>query len=126
MIEWQDEGIEARVRMYLNRPEGDIYHSDVWDIRLVNFDYQNYDVVMEAPPMERDYFVNDDWTAYGNEEYRLWHSEWEEALPAVHSLADLVHFDSLQIFGLKCPTGEYLTDLSGLESCEHLMTSGKG
>ena len=35
VIEWQDPVMEKHVRKWLDRPKGDIYHSDVWDYQRV-------------------------------------------------------------------------------------------
>lgn len=36
VIEWQDPVMEQHVRKWLDRPKGDIYHSDVWDYQRVS------------------------------------------------------------------------------------------
>ncbi len=36
VIEWQDPVMEKHVRKWLDRPKGDIYHSDVWDYQRVS------------------------------------------------------------------------------------------
>ena len=35
VIEWEDAGMEAHIRFLLDREDGDILHSDVWDIQLL-------------------------------------------------------------------------------------------
>ncbi len=36
VITWEDAGMEARVRFWLGKPEGDILASDIWDIQVVH------------------------------------------------------------------------------------------
>ena len=36
VIEWQEPVMEKHVRKWLDRPKGDIYHSDVWDYQRVS------------------------------------------------------------------------------------------
>ncbi len=120
VIEWADEGMEAHIRMWLGKPEGDIYHSDVWDIRLVNISPgggADYDVIMEMPPENRNYFDNMD---FCYEESRMYYDA--SGLPAINSLEDLRHFDSLQYL-LIASHGIYtyaLTDISALTACKNL------
>lgn len=40
-IEWEDAGMERCVRTLLNRPEGEILHSDVWEIRVLSVNQTN-------------------------------------------------------------------------------------
>lgn len=44
VISWADPGMEAHVRFLLDRPEGDILHSDVWDIRMLTLSERIYGI----------------------------------------------------------------------------------
>lgn len=115
VIEWADEGMEAHIRMWLGKPEGDIYHSDVWDIRLIHIGTQcevPYDVIMELPPESRDYFTNMD---FCYEESRMYYDVTK--LPTISSLEDLRHFDSLQYLTMDAYE---LSNISDLTACKNL------
>lgn len=117
VIEWFDKGMEAHVRLCLNKPEGDIYHSDVWNIRLFKISVgSGFDVFLEEPK-DRDYFlVLEDSTNL--KDIIL----YNEVMPDICSLQDLRHFDSLQIFSLDTETqSTALTDISGPEMCKNLQ-----
>ena len=65
VIEWQDPVMEKHVRNWLDRPEGDIYHSDVWDYQSVTLgtgDKTADDLIKNAPDGENlgDSFSYDD------------------------------------------------------------------
>lgn len=93
VIEWIDEGMEARVRFWLGKPEGDIYASDVWDIQIILIDYaSDYDVILEEVPDGYDCFSLD--SIRFIEEQRMYLDGTD--LPEIRSLDDLCYFDSLQ------------------------------
>ena len=50
VIEWQDPVMEQHVRKWLDRPKGDIYHSDVWDYQRVTI---NSGTGIERTPSSR-------------------------------------------------------------------------
>lgn len=116
VIEWVDKGMEAHVRLCLDKPEGDIYHSDVWDIRFIWMGSSaGYDVFLETPK-DRDYFL-----VLGdiNPQNRIFYNE---VMPDICSLQDLRHFDSLQIFSISTDfQSTPLTDISGPEECKNLQ-----
>lgn len=114
-IVWEDAGFESHIRFLLDRPTGDIYRSDVWNIQSLVL-------------MERD----DGWDSYQTSAaagtalddlplYQKTHGE-EQDLTPVKSLNDLQYFDSLQKFQYSSePTpNEQLTDFSGLQTCSSL------
>ncbi|MCD8160748.1 MAG: hypothetical protein LUE61_06145 [Clostridiales bacterium] len=120
VIEWEDAGMEAHIRFLLDQPEGDIYHSDVWDIQVLAIRPGNglpHDVLLEQPAEGYDDFCyelicwdNDVRCLYG-----------QESFPDITSLSDLRHFDSLQIFEADFQaTTDLVIDLSGIEECQHL------
>lgn len=120
VIEWQDPVMEKHVRNWLDRPEGDIYHSDVWDYQSVTLgtgDKTADDLIKNAPDGENlgDSFSYDD----PLEAYR---SRVEGTYEPLTSLADLRHFDSLQVLSVNNRRGAPpITDLTGLEECKNLM-----
>ena len=53
VIEWKDEGMEAHIRFLLDKPDGDILHSDVWDVQLLGIfakRINGHDVMLTQPP----------------------------------------------------------------------------
>ena len=119
VIEWQDPVMEKHVRNWLNRPKGDIYHSDVWDyqkIEIIAGSGVMDGLIKNAPDGENlgDSFSNDD----PLEAYR---SSVKGTYDPLTSLADLRHFDSLQVLYVRNKSGApSITDLSGLEECKNL------
>ncbi|MGN1025247.1 MAG: hypothetical protein ACI4P4_02460 [Faecousia sp.] len=120
VIVWEDAGMEAHIRFLLDKPEGDIYRSDVWDIQVLVIqltDENAHDIVLEQPA--------DGWEEF-NFESIFWNKDiWQNYdgrnFTPIKSLGDLRHFDSLQVLYLNLPEkGESLTSLSGLEECHHL------
>lgn len=120
VIEWQDPVMEKHVRNWLDRPEGDIYHSDVWDYQSVTLgtgDKTADDLIKNAPDGENlgDSFSYDD----PLEAYR---SRVEGTYEPLTSLADLRHFDSLQVLCVNSKNvSTPLQDLTGLEKCRNLV-----
>ena len=52
VIQWEDPAMEAHVRFVLDKPEGDILHSDVWNIQVLVLRANNadgFDVALEQP-----------------------------------------------------------------------------
>lgn len=119
VISWADPGMEAHIRFLLDRPEGDILHSDVWDIRMLTLSESIYGitdrVMMDAEGKELGFdntFGDSTWSK----------TKENRDLPWVESLQDLRHFDSLQIFGLQDDVLKRReVDLSGLTDCPNLM-----
>lgn len=128
VIEWEDPGMEAHIRFLLDKPDGDIRHSDVWDVQLLQIDTVNDAGYMIIEPPQG--YERIEW------EYLVYESEGkdygEQEFPAVQSLRDLRHFDSLQVFeGYFAHTGSgslygafQVKDLSGLEECRNLVVLG--
>lgn len=120
VIEWQDPVMEKHVRKWLDRPKGDIYHSDVWD-------YQR--VTINSGTGVKDLLVKDalDGVDIGgnvssNEQLAACAVSVEGTYDPVASLADLRHFDSLQVLSVNNRRGDPpITDLTGLEECKNLM-----
>ncbi len=120
VIEWEDAGMEAHIRFLLDKPDGDILHSDVWDVQFLGIfarRIDGYDVMLTQPP--------EGWTQFDMSEILLvenmegfWHEYEGRAFPDIVTLQDLRHFDSLQIFQTSDVS---LTDLSGVEQCPHLV-----
>ena len=103
VIEWQDPVMEKHVRKWLDRPKGDIYHSDVWDYQRVSINSGTGvgDLIVKDAPDGVDIGRN----VNSNEQ-----------------LADLRHFDSLQVLSVNNRRGAPpITDLTGLEECKNLM-----
>lgn len=120
VIDWEDAGMEAHIRFLLDKPEGDIYRSDVWDIQVLVIqltEENSHDIALEQPA--------DGWEEF-NFESIFWNKDiWQNCegqnFMPIKSLSDLQYFDSLQLLHLDLSEkGERLTSLSGLEKCSHL------
>lgn len=120
VIQWQDPVMERHVRKWLDRPEGDIYHSDVWDYQAVTINAGSGvqdSLIKNAPDGENlgDSFSYDD----PLEAYR---SRVQGTYEPLTSLADLRHFDSLQVLCVNSKkVSAPLQDLTGLEECKNLV-----
>ena len=121
VIEWQDAGMEAHIRFLLDKPKGDILHSDVWDVQILLFDPLSgipHDVMLTKPLEGWDSFF---WETiiYNKYQDEAWHSYGFHTFPNIQSLADLRHFDSLQLLDI---TGRMtgIIDPAGLENCVHM------
>ena len=120
VIEWQDPVMEKHVRKWLDRPEGDIYHSDVWDYQRVTINSGTgvKDLLVKDAPDGVDIGRN----VNSNEQLAACAVSVEGTYDPVTSLADLRHFDSLQVLSVNNRRGDPpITDLTGLEECKNLM-----
>lgn len=119
VIQWEDPAMEAHVRFVLDKPEGDILHSDVWNIQVLVLranQPDGFDVALEQPT-SGDTFTFE--MVETDSEVR--HSYNGTAFQNLSTLSDLKHFDSLQYFSYSSSTPyNDLTDFSGLESCKGL------
>ena len=120
VIEWQDPVMENHVRKWLDRPKGDTYHSDVWDYQRVSINSGTGvgDLIVKDAPDGVDIGRN----VNSNEQLAACAVSVEGTYDPVVSLADLRHFDSLQVLSVNNRRGAPLiTDLTGLEECKNLM-----
>ena len=120
VIEWQDPVMEKHVRKWLDRPKGDIYHSDVWDYQRVTINSGTgvKDLLVKDAPDGEDIGG----TVNGNDQLEACAVRVEGTYDPVASLADLRHFDSLQVLSVNNRRGAPpITDLTGLEECKNLM-----
>lgn len=120
VIEWQDPVMEKHVRKWLDRPKGDIYHSDVWDYQRVSINSGTGvgDLIVKDAPDGVDIGRN----VNSNEQLAACAVSVEGTYDPVTSLADLRHFDSLQVLSVNNRRGAPpITDLTGLEECNNLM-----
>lgn len=120
VIEWQDPVMEKHVRKWLDRPKGDIYHSDVWDYQRVTINSGTgvKDLLVKDAPDGVDIGGN----VNSNEQLAACAVSVEGTYDPVASLADLRHFDSLQVLSVNNRRGAPpITDLTGLEECKKLM-----
>lgn len=119
VIQWEDPGMEAHIRFLLARPEGEIYHSDVWDIQVLSLQpnyHTPHDVFLKEVPQGREAFTPESTVVTS-----LWEYYERQTFPEIQSLQDLRYFDSLQILQISLkPEEAFLTDLSGLEFCTNL------
>lgn len=130
VIEWEDEGMEAHIRFLLEKPEGEIRHSDVWDIQFLEIDSRIFqgasviDCALETPPNGQENFNFKTMIVDDNAGASVRKKLEGESFPEVKTLRDLRHFDSLQIlsFSTELRGEAQLTDLSGLESCQYLRS----
>ena len=120
VIEWQDPVMEKHVRKWLDRPKGDIYHSDVWDYQRVSINSGTGvgDLIVKDAPDGVDIGGN----VSSNEQLAACAVSVKGTYDPVTSLADLRHFDSLQVLYISNKMGASpITDLTGLEECKNLM-----
>lgn len=120
VIEWLDPVMEKHVRKWLDRPEGDIYHSDVWDYQRVTIKSGTgvEDLLIKDAPDGEDIGG----TVNGNDQLEACAVRIEGTYDPVTSLADLRHFDSLQVLSVNNKNGAPpITDLTGLEECKNLV-----
>lgn len=112
-IFWQDAGMEAHIRFLLDRPEGVIYESDVWDIRcLAIYDYR-------SAPIDIMVKGEDTLTRQSTlEDPSLWRYWESREFPPINNLKDLRYFDSLQIF---CLFQKDKIAYSDIEKCDTLQ-----
>lgn len=117
VIEWQDPVMEQHVRKWLDRPKGDIYHSDVWDYQRVTINSGTgiEDLIVKDAPDGVDIGGN----VSSNEQLAACAVSVKGTYDPVTSLADLRHFDSLQVLYISNKMGASpITDLTGLEECK--------
>lgn len=116
VIDFADSGVESRVRLYLNRPEGDIYCSDVWNLRYIDIRADRI-IFLEEPISGDSFTVNG---SYGTENQIA----TDANLSPICSLEDFQWFDNLQVLKINMSrvsgVWEPLTQLSGPEACENL------
>lgn len=120
VIEWQDPVMEKHVRKWLDRPKGDIYHSDVWDYQRVSINSGTGvgDLIVKDAPDGVDIGRN----VNSNEQLAACAVSVEGTYDPVASLADLRHFDSLQVLCVNSKNvSTPLQDLTGLEKCRNLV-----
>lgn len=99
VIEWADPGMESAIRQLLNKPEGGILRSEVWNISVLDISCNSAD----GTGYIKANTVADSVT------YEL-----SENTPWVKSLQDLAHFDSLQQLSVSDMS------LAGLSRCQNL------
>ena len=118
-IVWEDTGMEAAVRPLLNRPEGTINRSDVWDLSTLTITERTMfegdsgtTTIVTVTAQQGDATLEQEISAVGK----------ESPLPALASLHDLQYFDRLQAFSYSTsPTAnQAFTDFSGIEALSHL------
>ena len=120
VIEWQDPVMEQHVRKWLDRPKGDIYHSDVWDYQRVTINSGTgiEDLIVKDAPDGVDIGGN----VSSNEQLAACAVSVKGTYDPVTSLADLRHFDSLQVLCVNSKNvSTPLQDLTGLEKCRNLV-----
>lgn len=118
-IVWEDTGMEAAVRLLLNRPEGTISRSDVWNLNTLTITERTMfegdsgtTTIVTVTAQQGDATLEQEISAVGK----------ESPLPALASLHDLQYFDRLQAFSYSTsPTAnQAFTDFSGIEALSHL------
>lgn len=124
VIEWRDRGMEVAIRQLLEKPEGDILHSDVWDIHTLNIGCTSSEetgyVLASADlsrPLEPATYTK---SILNSVTYEL-----TDDVPWIRTLADLMHFDGLQKLSIgdnsMTTQGALFTlDISGLGQCRNL------
>lgn len=121
VIVWEDAGMEAHIRFLLNRPEGEIRRSDVWDIQILSIQtaYQSkYDIALDSVPQEGEYFTRGTTLNNSNCFRNLLGNQ---SFPSITSLSDLRYFDSLQVLSIGQSAQPNLNlNLAGIENCRLL------
>ena len=109
VIEWTDPGLEAAIRQLLNKPEGDILRSEVWDISVLDLGCNSADGT--------GYIKAN--TVANSVTYEL-----GEDTPWIEGLQDLVLFDSLQQLSVSdmslSDSTMHPVSLAGLSRCQNL------
>ena len=114
VIQWAAPAMEAHIRSLLNKPEGDIRRSDVWDIQVLRLNANGIDAAW-TEPTEGTVFRTSD--SAKNASYLVEGGTFDN----LTTLEDLRYFDSLQAFSYSAKVPyDGLTDLSGLEACTSL------
>lgn len=115
VIHFSDPGLEARVRLWVDKPEGDLYRSDVWDIHYIDVGIraEGESFLFLKEPLQGTGFrlVSD----YVESEKKIVGKE----VPGIRNLCDLAYFESLQIFRIGGHL-ERIEKISGVEKCENL------
>ena len=110
VIEWTDSGMESAIRQLLNKPEGDILRSEIWDISVLDISCNSADGTGYVKAN----------TIFDSMTYEL-----SEDTPWIKSLQDLAYFDSLQqlfVSGMSLSdTLMHPVSLSGLSQCQNLQ-----
>lgn len=118
-IVWEDAGMEAAVRLLLNRPEGAIHRSDVWNLNTLTITERTMfegdsgtTIIVTVTARQGDTTLEQEVSAEGK----------ESPLPAFTSLHDLQYFDSLQTFSYSTSltANQAFTDFSGIETLSSL------
>lgn len=110
VIEWTDSGMESAIRQLLNKPEGDILRSEIWDISVLDISCNSADGTGYVKAN----------TIFDSMTYEL-----SEDTPWIKSLQDLAYFDSLQqlfVSGMSLSdTLMHPVSLSGLSQCQNIQ-----
>lgn len=118
-IVWEDTGMEAAVRLLLNRPEGTINRSDVWDLSTLTITERTMfegdsgtTTIVTVTAQQGDATLEQEISAVGK----------ESPLSALASLHDLQYFDRLRAFSYSTSltANQAFTDFSGVEALSHL------
>lgn len=116
VIQWEDAAMEAHIRFLLDKPEGDILHSDVWDIAILSLQPGSgtpFDSAVKEVPEGYSVrqAITSSWKRYGGQYF-----------PEIQTLCDLRHFDSLQILLVSYYNQDYSSalELTGLDGCQNL------
>lgn len=119
-IVWKDAGMEAHIRFLLNKPEGEIRRSDVWDIQVLEIQttFQLKFDILVAPSENNNEEMTRANTLNNSNLYR---SYGNRTFPDIKSLCDLENFESLQVFSLMMKrNSENSLITKGLEKCKNL------
>lgn len=127
VIDWEDPGVETAVRLLLNKREGDILRSDVWDIQTLTISYNGGAARRKTA---------DGWQEMSYQRVcRSWLTGKDtegEQVPVPETLADLAWFDSLTQLTMNFAAdgnygvgeifreGDYPLDIRGIEGCRYL------
>lgn len=119
-IVWEDAGMEAQIRFLLQKPEGEILHSDVWDVQTLMIRTgmgAPISAMLRQPPEGESAFT----TINSTERVDARFSHENRTFPPIRSLADLRHFDNLAVFVFYAKAGvQEEVSLDGLECCPGL------
>lgn len=120
-IVWEDPGLEAHIRFLMNKPEGKIKRSDVWDVQVLSIQtafQSKFDVMMSELPENESCFTRSNSINNPN----AFHNIGNRGFPAIRSLKDLEHFESLQILSILEEEREKNSlNLRGIEDCKNLV-----
>lgn len=119
-IIWKDPGMEEHVRFLLNKPDGEIMRSEVWDVQVLSIQtafHTKFDVMITELPSEADVFNRANTLDNSN----AFHNIGNQEFTPIQTLKDLKNFDSIQVLSiLERGSEKTELDMTGIGVCKNL------